>query len=69
MVAHDANYTVCQTTDGSASIDIFLNDSFIHVDDVQQWKVLKLMIPRIDASIEKAESYQTLYVPDTASRA
>jgi hypothetical protein len=48
MVARDANYTNCQTADGPASVDIFLNGSFIHVDDVEQWKVLKLMIPRID---------------------
>jgi hypothetical protein len=68
MLTRGANYTVCQTDDGSASVDIFLNGSFIHVDNVEQWKVLKLMMPRIDSSIKKAEAYRALYIPSTMSR-
>jgi hypothetical protein len=56
------NYTVCITEDGHTRIDININGSFVHYSGVDQWRTLKTMVARIDASLEKAETYSRQYV-------
>jgi hypothetical protein len=67
-VAYGSNYTVCQTDAGPAILDVYLNGSLSYFIDVEQWTVLKYMMPEIDASIEKASSYLANYVPDTSGK-
>jgi hypothetical protein len=63
--SYGSNFTVCQPDTGPPILDIYLNGS---LTDTEQWKVLKYMIPQIDASIEKAGMYLTNYVRNTSNK-